>query len=42
MDIVIYFWELEINELDDNQLLTLMENRIYESGKNKINKKNNK
>lgn len=39
---VIYFWELEINELDDNQLLTLMENRIYESGKNKINKKNNK
>lgn len=39
---IIYFWESELNELDDNQLLILMENRLNESRENKINKKNTK
>jgi len=34
---VIYFWEQEINELNDFQLMKLVEFKLYECGKNKEN-----
>lgn len=39
---MIYFWESELNELDDSQLLILMESRLDESRKDKIYKKDSK